>query len=107
MASLLEHCRGFVYLLARTGITGEQETAPEIGPRLADIRSRSSLPVACGFGISRPEHVAAVTEGPGGADAAIVGSALVRRMRDAADPVAEAERFTAELATGLRSKTGA
>jgi tryptophan synthase alpha subunit len=43
--------------------------------------------------------------GEGGADAAIVGSALVRRMGAAAaageDPVAAAGSFTRELATGL------
>jgi len=45
--------------------------------------------------------VAAVTSGDQAADAAIVGSALVRRMGGASDPVADAERFTAELADAL------
>ena len=57
--------------------------------------------MACGFGISRPEHVAAVTAGPEGAEAAIVGSALVRRLAEAADPVADAEAFTRNLAEAL------
>lgn len=95
---VLPLCRGFVYLLARAGITGERDTAPEIDAPLARIRSRTDLPIACGFGISTPEHVAAVTAS---ADAAIVGSALVRRMGDADDPVAEATRFTESLAAGL------
>jgi tryptophan synthase alpha chain len=104
VARLVGLCRGFVYLLARTGITGERDAPPEIGPRLADIRSLSDLPVAAGFGISRPEHVAAVTGGSAAADAAIVGSALVRRMAEAADPVTEAERFVAELAGALPAR---
>ena len=63
------------------------------------IRSVSKLPIAAGFGISTPEHVAAVTKY---ADAAIVGSALVRRMGKG-DPVSAAADFTRLLATGLRT----
>jgi tryptophan synthase alpha chain len=104
MAAIAKASTGFVYLLARAGITGEQTEAPRIGGPVGDLRRTTALPIACGFGISRPEHVRAVVW-EGGADAAIVGSALVRRMGEAAaagrDPVAEAERFTRELATGL------
>lgn len=95
-------CTGFVYLLARTGITGERQDAPEIGRMVANIRQATDLPIACGFGISSADHVGAVVRH---ADAAIVGSALVRRMSDAAraggDAVAEAESFTRELVRGL------
>jgi tryptophan synthase alpha chain len=93
---------GFVYLLARTGITGERQDAPEIGRMVANIRQATELPIACGFGIASADHVHAVVRH---ADAAIVGSALVRRMSDAAragrDAIAEAESFTRELARGL------
>ena len=89
---------GFVYLLARTGITGERADAPEIEGRVAALREATDLPIACGFGIGSAEQVAAVVRH---ADAAIVGSALVRRMGEASDPVAEAKRFTRELASGL------
>ncbi len=102
VARLVGLCRGFVYLLARTGITGERDAAPDVAAGLAAVRAHApDLPVAVGFGISRPEHVAAVTSGEHAADAAIVGSALVRRMAAADDPVAEAERFTAELASAV------
>ncbi|MCH7961583.1 MAG: tryptophan synthase subunit alpha, partial [Planctomycetes bacterium] len=63
----------------------------------------TDLPIACGFGISTAEHVAAVTAV---ADAAIVGSALVRRMADADDPVAAAGAFVRQLAAGLDGATG-
>jgi tryptophan synthase alpha subunit len=91
-----------VYLLARTGITGERADVPDIAPLVRMIRGACDLPVACGFGIAKPEHVRTITHA-GGADAAIVGSALVRRMGDACggDPIGAAERFTRELATGL------
>jgi tryptophan synthase alpha chain len=93
---------GFIYVLARTGLTGERVEAPDVGGMVAMLRASTNLPIAVGFGISRADHVRAVVEH---ADAAIVGSALVRRMGQAAeggvDPVGAAEAFTRELATGL------
>lgn len=100
-------CTGFVYLLARTGITGERQDAPEIGRMVANIRQATDLPIACGFGIATADHVRAVVRH---ADAAIVGSALIRRLGDAAragrDPIAEAESFTRDLARGLDAAAG-
>ncbi len=99
---------GFVYMLARSGITGERDQAPEIGPRVRELRESTDRPIACGFGIATAEHVRAVVEH---ADAAIVGSALVRRWRDAheqgADAVEVGERFVRELASGLHAGAGA
>lgn len=100
---ILKASSGFVYLLARSGITGEQSSAPDVAAPVAALRSQGPLPIACGFGISTADHVRAVVRG--GADAAIVGSALVRRLSDATaarrDPIAEAEQFTKQLAAGL------
>ncbi|HZW10266.1 MAG TPA: tryptophan synthase subunit alpha [Phycisphaerales bacterium] len=94
-------CSGFVYLLARTGITGERGEAPDVGRRVARLREATPLPIACGFGISTPEHVRAVVAH---ADAAIVGSALIRRI-DQAGPggsaSAAAGSFMAELSRAL------
>ncbi len=95
-------CSGFVYVLARVGITGERSETPEVEARVAELRRHTDLPLAVGFGISTPEHVAAVTHS---ADAAIVGSALVRRLEAATDPVTEATAFVGRLATGCRSKS--
>jgi len=96
-ARIAKACTGFVYLLARAGITGEGAAVADVSGAVARLRSATQLPIACGFGISTAEHVRAVVKH---ADAAIVGSALVRRMRGS-DPVGEAERFTRELAAGL------
>ena len=90
--------RGFVYLLARCGITGEQAQAPAVDRRVDALRRHTDLPVAVGFGISRPEHVAAVTRT---ADAAVVGSALVRTMGEGADPAQSAVELIRTLSTGL------
>ena len=89
-------------MIARTGITGERDDAPEIDDRVAQLRGVTDLPIACGFGISTAEQVRAVVEH---ADAAIVGSALVRRMETAieagGDAVNAAREFVGELADGL------
>ena len=67
--------RGFLYVISRLGVTGARDQlAADIGGLVGRVRAQSSLPVALGFGISRPEHVAAVCAV---ADAAVVGSALV------------------------------
>ena len=93
-------CSGFVYLLARAGITGESSALPQIKGRVAELRSMTNLPIAVGFGISTPQHVAAVTAC---ADAAIVGSALVRSMNDSRDrSVDVAQAMMSSLASGLR-----
>ncbi len=66
---------GFLYGISRLGVTGARDTiATGARELVARIRTASELPVALGFGISRPEQVAEVTRW---ADAAVVGSALV------------------------------
>jgi tryptophan synthase alpha chain len=91
-------CTGFVYLLARAGVTGERSTAPaaDIADAVANLRPHTGRPIACGFGVATPEHAHAVTRH---ADAAIVGSAIVRRITEHAgdDPAAHAARFVRDL----------
>ncbi|MGH7465343.1 MAG: tryptophan synthase subunit alpha, partial [Longimicrobiales bacterium] len=66
---------GFLYVISRLGVTGARDAlAREIEPLLGRVRRQCDLPVAVGFGISRPEHVAQACQH---ADAAVVGSALV------------------------------
>src|SRR5712671_2969416 len=67
--------RGFLYGISRLGVTGARDQVASGARALVErIRARSSMPIALGFGISRPEHVAEVGRY---ADAAVVGSALV------------------------------
>ncbi|VAX40755.1 Tryptophan synthase alpha chain, partial [hydrothermal vent metagenome] len=80
--ALAKASTGFVYLLARTGITGERAEAPDVARRVKKLREWTDLPIACGFGISTPDHVRAVVKH---ADAAIVGSALIRHIDQAID----------------------
>jgi len=99
-------CSGFVYLLARAGITGEQAGGPEdaLARRVEMLRGCTDLPIAVGFGVS-DAHRARVVTRDAGADAAIVGTALVKRMGDAEqngqDPVRDAADLVRELVQGV------
>lgn len=74
--------RGFLYAISRLGVTGVRDSvAGTARPVVEQIRAVTDLPVALGFGISRPEHV---RETCTYADAAVVGSALVQVIADAA-----------------------
>jgi tryptophan synthase alpha chain len=70
--------RGFLYLIARTGITGSTEALEaELDERIRATRKLAKLPVAVGFGISTPEQVQQVATR---ADGVVVGSAIVREI---------------------------
>jgi len=88
-----ELARGFLYGISRLGVTGERDTIGEGARELVErIRTVTELPVALGFGISRPEHVEEVGRW---ADAAVVGSGLVNTIAKAAngDLAGEVERY--------------
>lgn len=75
MKTIAKVSSGFLYYVSRTGVTGERsELADDIASAVGHIRAVSDLPVAVGFGISKPEHVRSVGTV---ADGVIVGSALV------------------------------
>lgn len=94
--------RGFLYGISRLGVTGERDTIAEGASAMVErIRRITSLPVALGFGISRPEHVVEVGRF---ADAAVVGSGLVNRIAEASsgdDLVGEVRRYVHWLKSGL------
>jgi tryptophan synthase alpha chain len=93
---------GFVYLVSRMGVTGERESlSGAVAPLVRAVRAVTSLPLAVGFGISRPEHVAELGRQ---VEAVVVGSALVRVIeRNASNPnlERELEAFTRELKQGF------
>ena len=81
---------GFLYGISRLGVTGARESVASGAESLVRrIRARSSLPIALGFGISRPEHVAEVGAY---ADAAVVGSALVSKIAETSGSAALIDR---------------
>lgn len=71
---------GFLYVISRPGTTGEREhVSADLSSLVRRVSLWTNLPVAVGFGISTPEQVREVTRE---ADAAVVGSALVRAIED-------------------------
>lgn len=85
MASICEHSSGFVYCVTVTGITGARNELPSgMKDLLGEVRKHTDLPVAAGFGISRPDHMKALR---GNADAAVVGSAIVSEIDKGGDPI--------------------
>jgi tryptophan synthase alpha chain len=85
---------GFLYGISRLGVTGVRADVAAGAEALATrMRKESRLPVALGFGLSRPEHIRDVGRW---ADAAVVGSALVdviARAGDSPSVAGEVERF--------------
>jgi tryptophan synthase alpha chain len=84
---------GFVYCVSVTGVTGARDdVSSDLAAFLGRVRSALDLPLAVGFGISTPEHVAEIGRD---ADGVIVGSALISKLNDAdpADAPAVAREF--------------
>jgi len=107
LPGILERARGFVYCLARTGVTGRgdgyagkgtgpAQGAASIADRLATMRTHTALPLGVGFGVSSPADAAALK---GVADAVVVGAAFMREI--AADPDRGAAERTRALADAL------
>jgi tryptophan synthase alpha chain len=92
--------RGFLYGISRLGVTGARDrVASGAEAMVRRIRAHTQLPIALGFGISRPEHVAEVGAY---ADAAVVGSALVSLIAEAAGSPALIDRVE-DYVRSLRS----
>ena len=101
LALVARYSSGFIYLVSRTGVTGEQQSiSASVAPLLEAVRRHTSLPLAVGFGISTHEQFADIASQAG---SAVVGSAIVRYIEEhAADPDLEAglEAFTRRLKYG-------
>jgi tryptophan synthase alpha chain len=96
LAAIAAAARGFLYLVARTGVTGAGEAAANMEAQIAAIRAVSDLPVAVGFGIGSAADAARVARV---ADGVVVGSAVVRRLEQGG--AAAALAFVRELREGL------
>ncbi len=93
-----ERASGFIYAVSRAGITGaREEMSAEAEKLVRRMRRFSNLPIAVGFGISKPEHVADVW---GYADAAVVGSALVNVIANAGNSL-DVTRQVGDFAASL------
>lgn len=78
LPEVLNDRQGFVYVVSSLGVTGTREALDErLVSFLQDVRTYTDLPVAVGFGISHPTHIAALSEH---ADAVIIGSHLIAHL---------------------------
>ena len=97
---------GFVYCVSLTGVTGARPELPPSAFRLLErVRKYTRLPLAVGFGISRREHLQSIA---GHAEAAVVGSALIRVMMDSPREqlVDRARQYVHELKGAIPSVKG-
>ena len=108
LPAVLKYSSGFVYFASVLGITGTKSaTEDAVRMHVERIKRHTKLPVAVGFGINTPDQAAAVARH---ADAAVVGSAIVNRVKaglDAdgkpkADLVPGVMAFIKSLADGVR-----
>lgn len=105
LARVAKLSTGFLYLISRTGVTGERDQLPASARTLVErARSCTGLPLAVGFGLSNP---AQVREVQGVADAAVVGSAVVHAIEERyhAGGAAAIEEFVRWLKEGTGSRT--
>jgi tryptophan synthase alpha chain len=101
-----QYSTGFVYLVSRTGVTGERDSLSDaVAPLIRAVRAVTDLPLAVGFGVSKPEHVAELGRQ---VEAVVVGSALVRvieRNLDNTSLEIQLESFVRELKRGFGAHT--
>jgi tryptophan synthase alpha chain len=99
---VLTNTSGFVYYVSITGITGSATpNASRVSDAVARIKRHTRLPVAVGFGVRTAENAREIAHG---ADAVVVGSALIDRLRDSLDADGRATGGTVEAVTSLVSE---
>jgi tryptophan synthase alpha chain len=99
LATVLENTSGFVYYVSITGITGMATPDPDrVRAAVSRIKQHTRLPVAVGFGVKTAEDARRIAEG---ADAVVVGSALVETVREHLDANG---RATQQTVAALRDK---
>ena len=92
-----EYSTGFVYLVSRTGVTGERTALSDsLGELVGKMRGVTTLPLAAGFGISTPEQAHTVAQM---ADGVVVGSAIVRQIEQ---DLSGLESMVRALAEGMK-----
>jgi tryptophan synthase alpha chain len=101
LARLVPASRGFVYCVSLTGVTGARRAlASDVAAFVGRVRAHTALPVALGFGISEPSHVAALR---GLVDGVVVGSAAIDAVTAASDKPAALRAFVRGLVEAGRS----
>ncbi|MBK8007543.1 MAG: tryptophan synthase subunit alpha [Rhizobiales bacterium] len=101
LPAVLKNTSGFVYYVSIAGVSGAASPqATNVIEAVTRIKRHTNLPIAVGFGLKTPEHARAIASG---ADAAVVGSALVEAVRLTLDEKARATPKTVKAVTDLVS----
>ena len=101
LPAVLKNTSGFVYYVSIAGVSGAATPdTPKVIEAVTRIKRHTQLPIAVGFGLKTPEHARAVAMG---ADAAVVGSALVEAVRTSLDGNGKATAKTVKAVTDLTS----
>lgn len=105
LAQVASACRGFVYCVSLTGVTGVRTSlAADVGDLVGRLRRHTSLPVCVGFGVSTAEHARQIASV---ADGVIVGSAIVAIVeREGASAVPALVEFVRSLRSGMDAAAG-
>ncbi|MBI5758979.1 MAG: tryptophan synthase subunit alpha [Planctomycetales bacterium] len=103
---ILDSATGFLYCISVAGTTGERVQLPDaLKSQLRSLRQQTTLPLAVGFGVSRPEQVAELR---GLADGVIVGSAIVRQVAAISErnqPVDAVVKSVGDFAASMLAET--
>ena len=96
-----QQAQGFIYLVGVTGVTGARQALHiDLAEFVQRVRTRSTVPLAIGFGISTPAQAASVAQL---SDGVIVGSALINAVNAAGDKPSAAAAFVQSLRTALNN----
>ena len=103
-AAVAARSGGFLYCVSLVGVTGARSALPAtVGRLVRDVKAVSPVPVAVGFGVSRPAHVRAIAKA--GADGVIVASALVDALGPDGRDVASLAKLVGELRAATTTTT--
>ena len=99
LPTVLRNTSGFVYYVSIAGITGTKApNSTDVAEAVDRIKAHTDLPVAVGFGVSKPEQAAAIGRS---ADGVVVGTALVRALEASLDGDGRATEGTVEAVTDV------
>jgi tryptophan synthase alpha chain len=104
LQKVIKVARGFIYLISVMGITGARESVAQITKdtiKRVKLKTEETLPVFVGFGISKPEHARAIVDA--GADGIIIGSAIVRIVKENLKDFNKMEEKIVEFTSNIKN----
>jgi tryptophan synthase alpha chain len=104
LGRILKNAQGFLYLVSHMGVTGVLPTLPQGAITIVgNIREKTRMPLAVGFGVATPAHAAELYQA--GADAAIAGSAIVAIIEKYTDNIEDMKIALKSYAISMRTAT--